>query len=177
VAKANQIEADFIVMGTTGASGLKEAFLGSVAAEVLENSSCPVMAVPHAARFDGKMDRIAFATDYHDLDKPTLKSAATFASWFGATLDVVHIDTTHTEPYTAGMYKFLDSIEALPNVKPFVLDHTSIEEGLVQFLEENKTDILAMRVKKRNFIQELFTYSMTKKMANHLHIPVLGLHA
>jgi len=177
VGKAKQMEADFIVMGTTGASGLKEVFLGSVAAEVLENSSCPVMAVPHAARFDGKMDKIAFATDYHELDKSTLKSAANFASWFDTELDVVHIDTTHTEPYTAGMYKFLETIEGLPSIRPHIIDHTSIEEGLVQFLEENNTDILAMRIKKRNFIQELFTYSMTKKMANHMRIPVLGLHS
>lgn len=174
---ADNLKTDFIVMGTTGASGLKEVFLGSVTAEVLENSNCPVLAVPNNASFDGSIDRIAFATEYREEDKSAIKAAAKFAGWFDAELHAVHIDVSHTENYTAGIYKFLNEIDGLQEVKPHVIDDTNVEHGLTEFLREFEIDILAMRIKKRTFIQELFTYSMTKKMANHLHVPILGLHA
>ena len=67
--------------------------------------------------------------------------------------------------------------EQLDNVEAVVIDGTSVEESLANFIAEEGIDLLAMRVKKRNFIQEFFTYSMTKKMANHLTVPVLGLHS
>jgi K+-sensing histidine kinase KdpD len=135
------------------------------------------LAVPNNALFDGSVDRIAYATEYREEDKSTLKVAAKFAGWFDAELHVVHIDVSHTENYTAGIYKFLNEIDDLPKVKPHVIDDTNIEHGLTEFLHEFEIDILAMRIKKRSFMQELFTYSMTKKMANHLHVPILGLHA
>ena len=42
---AKQEDYDMIVMGTTGARGLKEIFMGSVAGEILENAHCPVLAI------------------------------------------------------------------------------------------------------------------------------------
>ncbi|RME93160.1 MAG: universal stress protein, partial [Bacteroidetes bacterium] len=57
-------EADLIVMGTTGARGLKKVLLGSVAGEILENAPCPVLAVPREAVFDGEINTIAFTTSF-----------------------------------------------------------------------------------------------------------------
>jgi len=39
-----------IVMGTTGASGLKEVMLGSVASGVIQHAQCAVIAVPAAEK-------------------------------------------------------------------------------------------------------------------------------
>ena len=176
VTTADTRNADFIVMGTTGASGLKEAFLGSVAAEVLENSNCPVLAVPDKAEFDGKLDRIAFATGYQEQDKSTLETTIRFANLFDATVFCVHVDIAHTEQITHGMDRFMADVKSKENVVVEVLDGLNIEESLAEFIDRNQIDILAMRIKKRSFIQELFSYSMTKKMTNHLRVPVLGLH-
>jgi len=41
---------DLIVMGTTGASGLQEIFIGSNAASVVSKSEVPVMVIPHLAK-------------------------------------------------------------------------------------------------------------------------------
>ena len=173
---ADKAGADFIIMGTTGASGLKEVFLGSVAAEVLENSNCPVLAVPFKAQFDGKIDKIAYCTDYHSLDHETLASAEHFAGWFDAELYIVHVDVSHTEDLSHKMDKFVAEAGSYEHLEKVVIKHNSVEQGIAQFVEDNNIDLIAMRIKQRNFIQELFTYSMTKKMANHLRVPVLGLH-
>ncbi len=169
-------KADFLVMGTTGASGLKEAFLGSFAAEVLENAMAPVLAVPVRAEFDGLLDTIAFATEYREEDADALRSTINFAKLLDAKVLCVHVDTSHTEAYTKRMEAFMDKFKDTESLVWEVVDNVSVEEGLVDFVDNNEVDILAMYIKKRNFIEELFTYSLTKKMANHLAVPVFGLH-
>ena len=44
--EAERRDADLIIMGTRGLSGLKHVALGSVADQVIRTSKCPVMAVP-----------------------------------------------------------------------------------------------------------------------------------
>ena len=44
---ATEIQADLIVMGTRGLSGLKHAMLGSVAERVVRLAPCPVLTVKH----------------------------------------------------------------------------------------------------------------------------------
>ena len=169
-------KADFVIMGTTGASGLKEVFLGSVAAEVLENATAPVLAVPLRAHFDGRINTIAFATEFTDADGAGLKSTMSFAKMLDAKVLCVHVDTTGTGAYKARMKSFVENFDVAENIEWEVVVNNSVEEGLVDFVDNNDVDILAMYIKKRNFIEELFTYSLTKKMANHLTIPVFGLH-
>jgi nucleotide-binding universal stress UspA family protein len=176
VNEGRKAKADFVIMGTTGASGLKEAFLGSIAAEVLENAVSPVLAVPFKARFNGRIDRIAFTTDYKMEDIGALTSTLNFAEKLGAKVLCVHVDTSHTEPYTTRMHSFMENFSARNNLVWEVIDHVSVEEGLVDFVDDHDIDILAMYVRKRNFIEELFTYSLTKKMANHRRVPIFGLH-
>ena len=53
---------DLIIMGTKGATGLKEVFVGSVASNMLENVPCPVIAIPEIAG-NGKPAKILFAAD------------------------------------------------------------------------------------------------------------------
>jgi nucleotide-binding universal stress UspA family protein len=47
--KKNKI--DLIIMATTGASGLKEVIIGSVAAAIIAKSDCPVLAVPSKYKY------------------------------------------------------------------------------------------------------------------------------
>ncbi len=46
VRRAQQINADLIVMGTHGHGGLAHAVLGSVTERVLHKAHCPVLVVP-----------------------------------------------------------------------------------------------------------------------------------
>ncbi|MDX1407401.1 MAG: universal stress protein [Saprospiraceae bacterium] len=171
---ADRDEFDFIIMGTTGASGLREIFLGSVAAEMLENACCPVLAVPRKAVFDGRIDKIAMTTEFAPSEKQTLEQVMQFAGEFEADVYVVHVDTSHTEQFAQRMQSYRKDLGEYPNLYFKVIDAISVEAALAQFIEEYRIDVLAMQTHKRNFIQELFTYSMTKKMAYHLRVPILA---
>ena len=166
--------ADLIIMGTTGASGLKEIFLGSIAGEVLENATCPVLAVPEDAVFDGNIDKIAFTTTFNDDEKPVLRRVIDFANIFGASVHCINVDLAHTDTYVHRMDQLSTDYAQDANVTFKVLDGTNIQKVIGDFLDEERIDILAMVTHKRTFIQELFHYSKTKMMAYHSDTPVFS---
>lgn len=174
---AAEIQADMIIMGTTGATGIKEIFFGSIAGEVLENANCPVLAVPEQAVFDGSIDRIAITTEFSDEEKRALHKVLDFAELFGGTVFCVNVDTAHTHFYTKRMEKLKEEFAGHNNVEFVVLEGEYIYEPVNQFVTEHQIDILAMLTHKRSFFQELFKFSTTKSMAYHSRIPVLSIQA
>ena len=53
VHRAEQLQADMIVIGTHGRSGLPHMLLGSVAEKVVRTASCPVLTIrPEAFQFE-----------------------------------------------------------------------------------------------------------------------------
>lgn len=54
----------FMVMGTKGATGLKEMTIGSKATVVITRIQCPNLVIPESARFKKPLD-IGFPTDFN----------------------------------------------------------------------------------------------------------------
>lgn len=173
--RAKAENADFIVMGTTGARGLKELVLGSVAGEVLENAPCPVLAIPVQAVFDGKIDTIAFTTSFREEEVAGLQTVQEKFAVFNPHIHVVNVDLAHTDEFTAQMDQFSARFEDRDHLSFHSLDGTDIQPVLTQFFQEHNIDLVAMVTHKRTFFEELFHYSKTKAMSYHSHVPVLSL--
>ena len=47
IRRANQIEADLIIIGTHGRSGIRHMLIGSVAEKIVRTAACPVMTIRH----------------------------------------------------------------------------------------------------------------------------------
>lgn len=170
--------ADMIVLGTTGARGLKEIFLGSVAGEILENATCPVLAVPAKAEFDGTIDNIAYATTYQAADVTALRKLVTLFENFNPNFHCISVDLAHTATWTRRMEEFKETVgETTLPIHYEVIDSTEMHKGITDYLADKQIDIITMLTHKRNFIQELFSYSKTKSLAYHASTPVLALHA
>jgi len=174
---ADKEAADIIVLGTTGARGLKEIFLGSVAGEILENATCPVLAVPAKAEFDGTIDNIAYATGYQTADANALRQLVELFENFNPNFHCISVDLAHTATWTHQMEEFKQTVgeTALP-IHYQVIDSTDIQKGITDYLADKQIDIITMLTHQRNFVQELFNYSKTKALAYHASTPVLALH-
>ncbi len=174
---AKSTEAAYIVMGTEGARGLKELFVGSYTAEVVEHANCPVLAVPEVAKFDGNLDKIAFTTSYKADEYLALEQVLKFAAFFNAKVYCINVDVAHTDFVINRMNKLKAAFQHHPNLQFEVLDGISMEETVANYLEENQMDVLAMLTHRRSFFIELFNYSQTKKMVYHSKTPVLAFQA
>lgn len=174
---AKEENADMIIMGTTGASGLKEIFLGSIAGEVLENADCPVLAIPEKADFDGQIDNLAFTTTYKEEEEKALRKVMKIMASFEPSVHCINVDLAHTEPITHRMDKFRAAFKEEENIQFYVLEGNDIKKVIFDFLPKHNIDVLAMVTHKRNFLEELFNYSRTKMMSYHARTPILSIPA
>ena len=168
-------EIDLVVMGTTGASGLKEVFLGSIAGELLERAPCMTLAVPEKALFDQTIDKIAFTTSFKEEEKLALKKLMDWTEVFNAQVQVVNVDLAHTASFVNRMDQFKSNIDYNDRLTFEVLDGIEFIPAIVEFIERENIDLLAMVTHKRNFIQELFRYSRAKAISYHTDIPILSI--
>jgi len=172
---------ELVIMGTQGASGLREVLVGSITAAVMEDTACPVLAIPENASFRG-LYKIVFATNYADKDFENVEHVIDIARKFGAEVILLHISGGEIDK----AYEF-DAIESFKeriieeskyeNVSFKLLENRNVIDGLSFYLDEVKADMLAMSMRHRTFFQKIFSRSKTKQMAFHTHIPLLAFHA
>lgn len=169
-------DVDFIVMGTKGASGLRETFIGSTTASVISNSDVPVLAIPEEAEFHHRIKNIAFTTQYREKDNDALKSALEIADKFKATIQCLYIknpdDPTDIDERIAEWRMYYRE----KNIDFFNIAGDHIEQTILDFIESQHVDMLVMRKHKRGFFEGLFHRSLTKKMAYHTKVPLLVFH-
>ncbi len=175
VKKARWEETDYIVMGTKGSTGLREVFLGSIAGEVLEHAPCPVLVIPEDSHLNPSIRKIAVTTSFEEMEKKALHRVLAFSQKFGAEVICVNVDLAHTEFHNQKMTNLQREFEAFPSLRFQTIQGNSLEKALLSFLEKEDIDILAMMTHQRNFLEELFNYSRTKKMVYHSKTPILAI--
>ena len=166
---------DLIVMGTKGASGLKETFLGSTTGSVISNAKVPVLGIPAEAEYQ-PISSIAFTTQYKDKDNDALKNAIEIAHKFKARLQCLYIkneDDPEDIEERINEWKIYYRDE---NIDFFNIAGDHIEQTILDFIENQHIGLLVMRTHKRGFFESLFHRSLTKKMAYHTKVPLLVFH-
>ncbi|MFV7234304.1 universal stress protein [Flavobacterium sp. ZB4R12] len=170
---------DLIIMGTKGASGLKEKLIGSFTAEVMTKVACPVLAIPEKYKFKVPKN-ITYATNYGKKDKKVIQSLLELNLVFNPQINILHIDRginffTADEDYE----KYKKTIEMQFKDFSFTFNHVvgkDVEKTLLEEILINKTDILVMNPLKRKGIWNwIFHKSVTKKIAYHINIPLLSI--
>lgn len=86
---------DIVVMGTKGATGLKEVFIGSITSHLMEKASCPVLAIPENADYGDGIKNILFSSDFFPEEIASLKYALDLSDNLNA-----HFKCVNTAIYT-----------------------------------------------------------------------------
>lgn len=181
IIKASQDQAaDFIIMGTRGASGIQKLFFGSNAASVIEESERPVLAIPEDVTFTPPK-RIVYATDYQNSDLDALRQLTVLAKPFQSAINVVHIireeERSGTELSVIDYFSDLVKKNIVyPNITCEVYRHDNPMKGIEGFAKKKKADFLVLATQKRTALQRVFDKSITKEIAYHTRIPLLSFH-
>jgi nucleotide-binding universal stress UspA family protein len=166
---------DLIVMGTKGTSMLKEIFIGSFSGEVMENASCPVIVVPQDAVFDGRIDKIGVTIEYSDEDAKVITKVLDLAKALNAKVEAIHIDISHTGDLTHKIDNFKEMYKDYHYLSFVELQENDIVKATANYAHKNNIDLLVMVTHKRNFIEELFSFSHAKQMTYQYEIPVYAI--
>lgn len=170
-----ELDISLIVMGSFGASGFKEMFIGSNAEKVVRVSHVPVLVIKsHHAEFT--IDRFVFASDFKKDNNKTYKQATDFAKAFGAKMYLLMVNTANN---------FISTAEAKKRIHGFIKDYDfkdysvhiyndeSIETGILNFAKEIDADLIGISTHGRQGIAHFFNGSIGEDVVNHSKRPVI----
>ena len=172
--QARQDLADLIVMGTKGATGLREIFFGSVATRVMETSVCPVFVIPDVANYRG-IHKVGLALEYKENELALIERAVALTRRLGAHLHCIHVDVYDPEKVKAKVKEYEEAFRNEPGLSFHTYYDLDVEKGLHEFMKYNQVDALIMQVHPKTLLQELFSYSIAKRVAYHSDTPVIAL--
>lgn len=165
-------QADLIVMGTHGASGLKKFLFGSVTSATISKSDIPVLAIPGGYLFSG-VKTIVYASDLENFE-PELKRILPFSQALHAALQVLHFDySLNRQAQVSDILQqyAADKVELI--VRKADADIPLLKQ-VRQFLIETNPDMLVMFTQERSMWDKLFLSSKTEDMATDLRKPLLS---
>ncbi|MFV7234305.1 universal stress protein [Flavobacterium sp. ZB4R12] len=174
---SRKAKVDLIIMGTHGASGLRQILFGSNTSGVISKSTVPVLAIPQRYRFR-KIDTIVYASDLKNTFNE-LKHIIPIAKQLDATIEILNLNygynSTDDEKKTIEKkikslsYKKIKFIE-----QKATLEQTMAEQ-LKKYLVKHKPQILVMFPDEKSWFDKIFISSKTEEMANQLKLPLLSI--
>ncbi|MGI9546968.1 MAG: universal stress protein [Flavobacteriaceae bacterium] len=168
--------ADLVIMGTQGASGAKEIFLGTHTVHVIKKSKKPVIAIP--ADYQYKVPAsILFPTDYEiDYNKEEIGCFLKIAKKMKAKIHVLHVTTGFdlTEMQQANKSKLQSLLEGIDH-RFHDVPSQEIIESINGFQKQNQVDLLVMIQNKHTFLERLFIEPIIKKIGFHVAVPFMVL--
>lgn len=170
-----QEQIDFVVMGTDGASGWLDSFIGTNTGSVITHVSVPVLSVPAGAKFE-KIETIAFTTRFRRKDIEALVKVLQFAKRIRAQVKCLYVKTAASDVSEETMKRWLSHFEDELNLKFFIIPSEDVKQTIEDFLIDQEIDLLAMLTYKRNFFEKLFTSTTTQKLSYYLDTPILAFH-
>ncbi|RAW02375.1 universal stress protein [Pseudochryseolinea flava] len=167
-------KADLILIGSHGASGIRELFIGSNAEKVVRKSTIPVIVIKDYKKLSVK--NIVFAngldeSNQHDL----IEKVKALQAHFKAKLHIVRINTI------VNFKSDLDSLAELNTfVKTYGFKNFSInifnalneERGVIEFSKHIGADLIAMGTHGRKGLAHIFNESKTEDVVNHADLPI-----
>lgn len=165
---------DLIIMGTKGASGVKEVLLGSNTVHVLNKAKCPVLAIPSDFEFETPHE-LLFPSDYEvNFEDKHIQPIIDIANLYNIRVNIMHV--YYGEELTEAQEQNRKKLEAyfkgiahlFHNIK-----NQNITEAITQFQMKARINLLMMINNKHSFFENLFFKSAIKQIGFHLNVPFL----
>ncbi|MEP2237604.1 MAG: universal stress protein [Maribacter sp.] len=174
----NENDIDILIMGTQGATGAKEVFLGSNTVKVLSLiKSIPILVVPTDFNFQS-LKSIFFATDFSAPYKKNLfDSIIELAKLWNTSIEVVHVAiefnlNDNQEAHKEVLKERLSGFDVKFTNVPF---EVNISKSIDIYTEDKDSSFLSILRHQHTFWEKVIGEPVVKKIAFHSKIPVLFL--
>ncbi|WP_418123424.1 universal stress protein [Chryseobacterium sp. PTM-20240506] len=173
-------EVSFLVMGITGATGIK-GIVGSNTSMAVSKIRIPTLIVPIESAMP-EVPVITLATDYKTT-KLSVRDVKALNQILKVSkpkkLEVLHISEKETNPKVIknGEKKLTAQFPSVEINFNYIDEEGKTSNGIIEFIDNNETDILCLVKRNHNIIYRLFSSSTVEEILNKSVKAILVLHA
>ena len=171
IALSKDKSADFVVMGTKGATGIKEVLLGSNASSLVDSATIPIFAIPQEY-VKSNIKSILLSYDGKALTDNTVSFVGVLSRAFKLPISLFHVRKKADQPiqnWGEIENKFNDH-----KISLYEAFAETFEEGLKSEIADSNS-LLVLVSRKKSFWNRLMHGSQSKKALMHFHLPMLVL--
>lgn len=164
---------DIVIMGTKGASGMKEVFIGSNAEKIVRKVTCPVLTIKKYIK--SPIKNIVFPNTLHQDQEELVMRVKALQYFFKATLHIVWINTPSNFTRDTTTHKRLKDFAKRFMLKDFTLNifNDPYEEtGVMNFTEMIGADMIALGTHSRKGLSHFLNGSVAEDIVNHVDCPI-----
>lgn len=165
---------DYVVMGTKGASGIKEVLFGSNTVHVFKNVKCPVLAIPEHFHFEAP-NEVLFPTDYEiDYKDYHINPIIDVLSSYKSRVNILNASYGYnlSELQEKNKQKLERNFGKTAQQFHSVRNQT-VAEAMTNFQLKTHINLLVMINNKHSFFDNLFFKNTVNQIGFHLNIPFL----
>lgn len=172
---AKKETSELLVIGTEGAEGLEDVFVGSNTERVIRVSPIPVLAVKMTQE-PFEIRNIVFASNLAEAQIEVLQNIKKLQELFDAELHIFFVNTPadfyNTSKFNERKNVFIEKLNLEKTSFTLYCDLTE-EQGILAFAKEKKADIIAMTTHQRRGLSHLLSGSIAEDIVNHAEQAVL----
>jgi nucleotide-binding universal stress UspA family protein len=174
---AKELDADLIVMGTTGERSIVEIFSGNHAEKVTRKAPCPVITV-RKYRNSINFDNILLAVDLSD-QREAVNQMVSLAEMLDARLHLLFVDTSSIGHKKEGLIqlKILAKRHRLSNYTLNYISGSDQSDAIREMARLKRADIIAMITENTGFTMDLFAQRVTDTLIKQAKRPVLTVNS
>jgi nucleotide-binding universal stress UspA family protein len=172
-------KSDLVVMGTRGASGIKEILIGSNTEKIVRGSKVPVISIPERTKVS-TIKNIVFPNSLREENESLTLAVKAMQNFFKAKLHLVFINTPalfKRDHETIGRLRTYARRYMFKDVEIHVYNDLSEQEGTMNFATEIGADMIAMGTHGRQGLGHLFSGSVAEDVVNHVKCPIWTLRS
>lgn len=178
---AEENNADLIVMGSEGSSGLSGFFIGSNTEKVVRHSDIPVLVIKNDP-VDWDIRKVVFATDFADETKESFLTLTKILAPLDVELQLLHVNVPgesfqDSDEIEWAVETFLEHAEGnLGRLKDvYYISDRSAEKGILKYANKVNADMIAIVTHGRTGLARFFEGSISEDLANRANYPILTL--
>ncbi|WP_435625286.1 universal stress protein [Flagellimonas sp.] len=174
----SKLDIDGIIMGTKGATGAKEIFLGSNTVRVLKNiKNCMLLAVPNSFEFKS-LATVVFPTEYaHFFPKSILEPLLELMDHWNSEIKIFHVaqEFVLSDMQKSNKQILKQRLDGIPHSFYKESIKTTVSKAIRDFSKEQEADLIVLTNYKHTFFEQLTQEPIVKKVSFKSDIPLLVL--
>ncbi|MCK9421661.1 MAG: universal stress protein [Bacteroidales bacterium] len=181
--EARSCKANLIVVGTHGASGFEEFWIGSNANKIVAASPCPVLTIRGGINIKRPLARIVFPIDSAEETRQKASYVAYFAKKHDAEIFILKLYTSklktarhNVDLYASQVSRYFDEEKVKYHIESVAVVE-NISKAMIDYAAKIDANLIAIMTEQETTTANIFLGPYAHQTVNHSPFPVLSIHS